>query len=226
MLSSTVRNALADDQPGFHEPRPKTAFGASLHVWADVLSAASVGALDRLVSDIARILRTEDTDGSFYYPSFWCPADDATGNWRNFFAVFSEFIGADSFAGVEWWLRHDPAGESKVFHFDKDEKLMALETRLENPTLATVYYFDSFGGPTLVAAQSATGDGELRPRVSTELAEIPCRTNQLLAFPGGLRHAVLDSNASGSRTTFLMNWWRARPTGMALTPNEIEFPKI
>jgi len=121
VLSSTVRNALADDQPDSHEPRPKTAFGASLHVWADFLSVDSVGALDRLVSDIAGILRTEDTDGSFYYPSFWCPADDATGNWRNFFAVFTEFIEADSFAGVEWWLRHDPAEESMVLRFDKDE---------------------------------------------------------------------------------------------------------
>lgn len=226
LLSATVKSALAQDRPESRPSSPQTSFGASVQVWTDVLSIPSLGALDGLVGDIVGNLGTTDTDGSFYYPSFWCPADDSRRDWERFFSVFAGVIKAGPVAGVEWWLRHDEAAEPKVFHFDKDEALMRSERRLVNPAHATVFYLSSQGGPTLIAAQTATAEGELRPKIPLELAAVPCRTNQLLAFPGGLRHAVLGGEATGLRTTFLMNWWPARPTGMALTPREITFPGI
>jgi hypothetical protein len=215
-LSSTIQSALAEQLPPAEGVSPRTLIEPSLEVWSDVLCADGASELASRIDQLAAAC-----SGA----SLWCPAEGSLA-WTGFFSVFASLANAPASAGVEWWVRRRDPARTMDFHIDKDEQLMRREKRLVTPSRSTVYYVDSVGGPTLVAAQIATPGGELIPAVPTELAAVECRANQLLAFPGELSHGVLGRAVPGLRTTLLMNWWDERPTGVGDTPGNVPLPQV
>ncbi len=131
-----------------------TLVSPALTIASDALQKQSFSLLVNSIDDLA-----EACSGA----SLWCPADPSVGPWAKFFSVFARAIGVRSVAGVEWWVRRQPASAGKNFHFDKDEHLMSAQQVLVAPLRSSVFYLTDIGGPTLIAAQTSTALGELCP---------------------------------------------------------------
>ena len=218
-LSSAVRAELASPHAFHSEGLRACILGEpsvqELH--QEFLDAVSFSALDAEMTNLAR---------SCAGGSLWCPAADSNHHWVECFSVFASVACPDRIAGVEWWVRRQPAREAKHFHFDKDEQLMRDEARLVTPRRSSVLYLRGAGGPTLIAAQTATVDGELVPAIPTELVAVSFVPNQLLAFSGSFSHGVLGLEVTGVRTTLVMNWWDARPMGVISARDDIRLPSV
>jgi hypothetical protein len=129
-------------------------------------------------------------------------------------------------AGAEWWIRITRGDEPKCWHFDRDERLAELTGIVHHPKVASILYISAEGGPTLVTDQvliptqvSTDNSDHLSGVITTATrgALIIPSPNQLLTFPGQLRHCVLPrrTEPQGTRLTLLINWWLAQPHGLA-----------
>ncbi len=122
------------------------------------------------------------------------------------------------FEGVEWWLRIKPIDDKKPFHFDKDEYLYKEERRVSHPVFASVFYFNEYGGETVVVDQILDPISlKLSPEFPTHQIKIKPKGNSFFVFPGELYHGVLSSDIPQTernklRVTLLVNWWKNKPS--------------
>jgi hypothetical protein len=115
-------------------------------------------------------------------------------------------------AGGEWFLRESEASLGMAWHYDLDRDVLQREERHVHPTYSSLLYFDSFGGPTIVADQLRGDDRDagalLAPPSAVAVLPAP---NRLVSFPGDRLHAVASIEQPGRRLTLSIHWWPSKP---------------
>lgn len=116
-----------------------------------------------------------------------------------------------SVGGAEYWVQRLPGGslgrDSIALHFDKDECEAARREELTHPSLGSILYLTSGGGPTLFFPSVASQT--LSPEIDGGIAVFP-RRNRFVTFCGNLLHGVAAEPwpvAEEERLTLLVNWW-------------------
>ena len=136
----------------------------------------------------------------------------------------------DGYLGAEWWIQSRPSNTPKEYHLDtaitwcRDNGWPAelLTACHFYPTVGSIFYLSSQGGPTVVFNQSMSSNG-MNPMLPKELSLIYPKENRLLMFKGNKFHGVLkdgDGDVS-SRDTLLVNYWRDKTAGEKETPTTI-----
>ena len=134
----------------------------------------------------------------------------------------------DGYLGAEWWIQSRPSNDPKEYHLDT-----AITWCRENgwpadliqachfyPSVGSIFYLSSQGGPTVVFNQSMTEKG-MTPILPKELSLIFPKENRLLMFKGNKYHGVLkgeDDDDASNRLTLLVNYWRDKTAGEKHTP--------
>ena len=109
-----------------------------------------------------------------------------------------------------------------IWHVDKDESVASNKYYLSHPTLGSILYLTSTGGPTAITNQwSPEGNGYTPELPDSGVLSFP-EVNKYAVFHGELLHGVLPGKHGdeGYRLTFLVNWWSYKPE----EPNCSVFP--
>lgn len=129
-------------------------------------------------------------------------------------------------AGVEWWLSRMRATDVQLdFHRDRDEKLALATGREVHPRFSSVLFLNRVrGGALAVTPERPNDDNPALAPSRPDFTLVAPRPNRFAWFDGRLTHGVLDAHnripdgrlpgRSRLRLAVVMNWWRARPTGV------------
>jgi len=133
----------------------------------------------------------------------------------------------DGFLGAEWWIQARETSDPKEYHMDT-----AITWCRDNgwpqellpschfyPAIASVNYITDEGGPTAMFNQQPSEMG-LDPPVPEEIAVVFPRKGRMSLFRGDRFHGVLKHNrdASKTRLTLLVNYWKDKTAGEPFTP--------
>ena len=128
--------------------------------------------------------------------------------------------------GVEWWLSRMRATDVRLdFHRDRDEKLALATGREVHPRFSSVLFLNRVrGGALAVTPEPPDDDNPALAPSRPDFTLVAPRPNRFAWFDGRLTHGVLDASnqipdgrlrgPSRLRLAVVMNWWRARPTGV------------
>ena len=124
--------------------------------------------------------------------------------------------------GAEWWVQIRSGTETIGFHYDKDEAMASIKSKMKHPLISTVTYLTDVGGPTLIFNQTTNGNDESPEIPDLGWISYPTK-NRHITFSGDLQHGVLGSasksgRVSQGRVTLLINWWEVQP----MEPNTME----
>jgi hypothetical protein len=112
------------------------------------------------------------------------------------------------------------------FHRDRDEKLALATGREVNPRSSSVLFLNRVrGGALAVTREPPDAENPALAPSRPDFTLVAPRPNRFVWFDGRLTHGVLDANnqipdgrlpgPSRLRRALVMNWWRARPTGIS-----------
>lgn len=119
---------------------------------------------------------------------------------------------ADRVTGVEWWVPVMSPTQGMEWHRDCDRIIYNREKRFVSPTISSVFYVESTGGPTLVADEIPIDHYLKRPSAELGCMAFQPAPNRYAIFPGDRLHAVAITSGDRPRITLAINWWLSKPS--------------